>query len=667
MGIEYIKGQGSVADPHTVRVGDRSLETASIVLATGQRSDRVDVPGKEYLHDSREFLDLEEMPERLVFIGAGIISLEFASMAVKLGRDVTILAHGHRALRQYPAEYVDKLIAKLGAEGIRFCWDQDVCLVEKTDDGFMLRTKQGLALDCDYILDATGRVANYEDLGLEALGIEASPRGIVVDDHLRTAVPNIYASGDVVRKAIPKLTPTAEFESNYIAAQLLGSTEPISYPAIPNLVFSLPRIGQTGVTLEEARAHPEKYRVVPFPYGQSMLWLAKNEKEAEATFVIDRDGCLAGAAVYSSEAGVWLDFLTLIINRKLRGKDLKEMIFSFPTSTYALAVSLIPLLVPTGMQFKAVKFFEKGFATQGFAMGGEEGPDKFDNSIRYRSCLTNYVIDTGEDVILVDTGLPKEFPETIPDKDSPIYVGQLITNYLSALKEVGYAPDQVTKILVTHKHEDHTGELSAFPNAKIYISPEDADALGLTGENVIRAQYRDGPYYNFPASEKIAEGIYFLPAKGHTYGNSVVIAEEGGLFYLFHGDLSYTDEAMCADKLSVVYEDIKLARETQNIVRQFIREHPTVYISPHTPLGYENLEAKRVMDLDHPPETVPIDYEIVTKTATGKYVCSICSYVYDPAKGDPDHGIPAGTPFEELPEDWLCPRCRKAKENYDPA
>ena len=229
--------------------------------------------------------------------------------------------------------------------------------------------------------------------------------------------------------------------------------------------------------------------------------------QLEAAFIIDRRGYLAGAAVYSSEAGVWLDFLTLLINRKLRGEDLKDMIFSFPTSTYALVTTLIPLLVPTGMEFQAVKFYEKGFATQGFAFGGEEGADKFDNSVRYRSCLTNYVIDTGDEVILVDTGVPKESPATIPDKDTVIYTGRPITDYVTALGKLGYTPDRVTKILVTHKHEDHTGELRSFPNAKIYISPEDADALGLTGENVVRVRYKDGPYYNFPASEKIAEGI----------------------------------------------------------------------------------------------------------------------------------------------------------------
>ena len=136
------------------------------------------------------------------------------------------------------------------------------------------------------MLDATGRIANFEDMGLEALGIEASRRGIKVDDHMRTSVPNIFASGDAVDKAIPKLTPTAEFESNYIAAQILGlNSEPICYPIIPNLVFTLPRIAQAGVTVEEAQAAPDKYRVVEVPFGQQNEWV--NNREMDAEFIVN--------------------------------------------------------------------------------------------------------------------------------------------------------------------------------------------------------------------------------------------------------------------------------------------------------------------------------------------------------------------------------------------
>ncbi|MBO7681111.1 MAG: rubredoxin [Thermoguttaceae bacterium] len=318
------------------------------------------------------------------------------------------------------------------------------------------------------------------------------------------------------------------------------------------------------------------------------------------------------------------------------------------------------------MKIKAVKLYENGFMTRPFALGGEEGMDKFDATVRYRSSLQNYLIDTGDEVILVDTGMPLETPDAIPDEKTQIHLGTRIKDYVSALKELGYAPEQVTKILVTHKHADHTGELRSFPHAKIYLSPEEADELNLSGENIIRVTYKDGPYHNFPAAERIADGVCLIEAKGHTLGNSIVIAESDGLFYMMHGDVTYTDEALYENQLSVVFEDKAAARETLDRVRSFVRDNPTVYCSTHTPLGYENLEAGRTVDLENPTETLPVG-EIFVKEGTGKYVCSICGQVYDPAVGDPDHGIPAGTPFEELPDDWKCPRCRQAKSNFNRA
>ncbi len=101
---------------------------------------------------------------------------------------------------------------------------------------------------------ASCRKANVENLGLENAGIEYSDRGIKVDSHLRTKAKNIYASGDVIDTKIPKLTPTAEFDSNYIALDiLLPIHSAIKYPPVPNLVFTLPRIAQTGVTIKEAK------------------------------------------------------------------------------------------------------------------------------------------------------------------------------------------------------------------------------------------------------------------------------------------------------------------------------------------------------------------------------------------------------------------------------
>ncbi len=313
------------------------------------------------------------------------------------------------------------------------------------------------------------------------------------------------------------------------------------------------------------------------------------------------------------------------------------------------------------MDIKAVKFREHGFYTQPFAFGGEEGTEKFDKNIRYRGSLQNYLIDTGNEVILVDTGLPAGTPEENPDENSVAFSGHDIQNYMEALAGLGYKPEQVTKILLTHRHTDHSGELRSFPNAKVYVNQEELDAAELQGlENLVPVTFTDGAYFNFPESQTISDGIHFIKAKGHTKGNSIVIVENDGLFYMIHGDITYVDEALYENKLSVVFDDLPAARETLDRVREFISNHPTVYCSTHSPQGYENLEAKRVMDLNNPVPTVFEDVEFAKKEASGKYVCSVCGYVYDPAEHD-------GVAFEDLPEDWKCPRCKRPKDKFNQA
>ena len=313
------------------------------------------------------------------------------------------------------------------------------------------------------------------------------------------------------------------------------------------------------------------------------------------------------------------------------------------------------------MEIKAVKFRKDGFYSQPFVFGGEEGPQNFDPTVRYRGSLQNYLIDTGDEVILVDTGLPAGTPEEVPDETSPLYTGKDICSYMEAFAALGYKPEQVTAILLTHKHGDHSGELRSFPNAKIYVNEEEVSAAELQGlTNIVPVKFTDGAYFNFPESQKIRAGITYVKAKGHTNGNSIVIVENDGLFYMIHGDITYVDEALYENKLSIVFDDLAAARVTQDRIIEFIRNHPTVYCGTHTPQGYENLEAKRVMDLDNPVPTVFAEVDFTKAEATGKYVCSICGYVYDPAEHD-------GVAFEDLPDDWKCPRCKQPKEKFNKA
>ncbi len=313
------------------------------------------------------------------------------------------------------------------------------------------------------------------------------------------------------------------------------------------------------------------------------------------------------------------------------------------------------------MEIKAVKFRKDGFYTQPFVFGGEEGAEKFDPKVRYRGSLQNYLIDTGDEVILVDTGLPAGTPEEVPNETSILYTGKDICSYMEAFNALGYKPEQVTKILLTHKHSDHLGELKSFPNAQIYVNEEEMQAEELSGiPNLVSVKFTDGAYYNFPECQKISDGIYMIKAKGHTNGNSIVIVELDGLFYMIHGDITYVDEALYENKLSVVFDDLSAARETLDRVREFIRNHPTVYMGTHTPQGYENLEAKRVMDINNPVETNFAEIDFSKQETSGKYICSICGYVYDPAEHD-------GVAFEDLSNDWKCPRCKQGKEKFNQA
>ena len=148
--------------------------------------------------------------------------MEFATMSAKLGSEVHIIEYADRALVAYQENYIDSVVAKMTAEGVYFHFKQAVQVVEETTAGLRVTTAQSLELETDYVLDVTGRIPNVENLGLDELGIAYNRSGIVVNEYLQTSVPSIFASGDIIDKNIPCLTSTASFESDYIAAYILG-------------------------------------------------------------------------------------------------------------------------------------------------------------------------------------------------------------------------------------------------------------------------------------------------------------------------------------------------------------------------------------------------------------------------------------------------------------
>ena len=170
--------------------GGKKYTAENIVISTGQKPAKLNIKGKEYLHDSNDLLFEENFLKRITFIGAGIISLEFAAMTVKLGSEVNLIEFSGRALRQYHGEYVDKMIKKFESEGVKFYFNETVSEVVKNDNGFIVKVSSGTEIVTDYVMDATGKISHIGGFRLEELGIKTDRGGIIVDEYLRTNISN---------------------------------------------------------------------------------------------------------------------------------------------------------------------------------------------------------------------------------------------------------------------------------------------------------------------------------------------------------------------------------------------------------------------------------------------------------------------------------------------
>lgn len=330
-GIKTLYGRAQLLGQHMVKVGSQNVTGEHIVIATGHTPRFPDIPGANLLKTSRDFLDVDELPTSIAFIGAGYVSVELANIAAAAGADVHIIGHSDRLLRAFPKVATEALKQLLLKTGIHF--HPNVELTKISPLGTMTHLHaDGFDLNVDMAVTAMGRIANVADLGLANAGIKSDLRGIPVDDHLRTAVANIYAIGDVNLKPQPKLTPVAGFEGRYVAQQILGSQEPIHYPAIPTIVFGPTELAKVGVALEDALAAPEQYQVT---HNETTHWYTYNriqDPDAQVWTIVDKStGKLAGAVVLASLAEDLINTFAAAIDAGQEPSDL-NWIYAYPSA-----------------------------------------------------------------------------------------------------------------------------------------------------------------------------------------------------------------------------------------------------------------------------------------------------------------------------------------------
>jgi dihydrolipoamide dehydrogenase len=272
--IEVFQGVGSFVNPTTVSVtsseGVKELQTKHVIIATGSKPNYFPSmkPDKDRIITSTEALSLPEIPKKLIVIGGGVIGLELGSVYARLGAEVEVIENSPTLLGMMDGSIGKELAKILKKEGLKFHFEHQVQGVVNTGEKTLVTAldKKGntVTLESDYCLVAVGRKAFTEGLGLEKLGIMPNNRGQVeVNEHLQTAIPNVYAIGDVVKGMM--LAHKAEEEGVFVAERIAGQKPHINYNLIPGVIYTWPEVASVGKTEEELKAAGIEVNIGNFP------------------------------------------------------------------------------------------------------------------------------------------------------------------------------------------------------------------------------------------------------------------------------------------------------------------------------------------------------------------------------------------------------------------
>ena len=255
--VEMVRSRAVIEDQHTVRLlkDGRTVRAKTILIATGGWPHMGPaIPGLEHVISSNEALHLDALPKRILVQGGGYIAVEFACIFAGLGSQVTLVYRGENILRGFDDDVREHLRSEMRARGIAVTCGHTVSAVDKAGDEFVVHLSDKTTIACDKVMFAIGRRPNVMGLGLDKLGCKIHEHGgIEVDEYSRTAVPSIYAVGDVTNRV--NLTPVAIREGHAFADTVYGNRPTrVDHADVPTAVFSEPEVGVIGLTEAQARA-----------------------------------------------------------------------------------------------------------------------------------------------------------------------------------------------------------------------------------------------------------------------------------------------------------------------------------------------------------------------------------------------------------------------------
>jgi glutathione reductase (NADPH) len=252
VGVTSFDARATFVDEHTLDVGGKRVTAEKILIATGGKAERLDIPGAELGLISDDLFTLKALPKRVIVIGGGYIALEFACLLRGLGAEVEVLYRASLPLRGFDEDIRAALVEAMTAQGITLTPDVTPLRITHMGDHLMVALSNNFMRETDAVFFCTGRTPNTQGLGLEAAGVATTKHGaVIVDDDHRTNVPHIYALGDVIDRV--NLTPMATATGHALADTLFGKNpRRASYENVPTAIFTSPPIGTVGLSEAEA-------------------------------------------------------------------------------------------------------------------------------------------------------------------------------------------------------------------------------------------------------------------------------------------------------------------------------------------------------------------------------------------------------------------------------
>jgi glutathione reductase (NADPH) len=335
-GIMAFHGRARFVGATAVQVGPDVLQGRHVVVATGAKPLPLPIPGAEHLTMSDQFLELDELPPRIVFVGGGYISFEFAHVAVRAGAQVTILHRGARPLGHFDPDLVDELVERTRDLGVTIHMQTEVKGLEQTESGLSVRALADSRIrtfEADLVVHGAGRAPDIDDLDFGTAGIQANKNGVEVNEYLQSVSnPSVYAAGDAAAGG-PPLTPVAGSDGEIVATNLLqGNHRKTNYAAVPSVVFTIPPLAAVGLSEAHARARGLRVRV---NHQNTADWYSSRRiAEPYAGFKVlveEGSGRIQGAHLFGHHAEETINLFALAIQFGLQARDLTEMMFAYPT------------------------------------------------------------------------------------------------------------------------------------------------------------------------------------------------------------------------------------------------------------------------------------------------------------------------------------------------